>query len=66
MLDMIMANRVFDLGYVYDNWNGASFWLQDLVKAGKTDFESHYAKNESKVLKYYQKVFDRFDEYANG
>ncbi|MCR5263863.1 MAG: hypothetical protein K6D94_08325, partial [Clostridiales bacterium] len=24
MLDMIMANRVFDFGYVYDNWNGAS------------------------------------------
>ena len=66
MLDMIMANRVFDFGYVYDNWNGASFWLQDLVKGKKTDFESYYAKNESKVLKYYQKVFDRFDEYANG
>ncbi len=66
MLDMIMANRVFDFGYVYDNWNGASFWLQDLVKSGKTDFESYYAKNEKKIMKYYQKVFDKFDEYANA
>ena len=66
MMDMIMESRIFDFGYVYDNWNGASFWLENLVASKKPDFESYYAKNEKKIMKYYQKVFDLFDEYANA
>ncbi|MCR5264757.1 MAG: hypothetical protein K6D94_12840, partial [Clostridiales bacterium] len=31
MMDMIMQSRIFDFGYVYDNWNGASFWMENLV-----------------------------------
>ena len=64
ILDMLLANRFFDFGYVYDGWEGASFWLEGLVQQHKTDFESFYAKNEKKVLKHYDKVFAFLEELA--
>ena len=66
VIDMLIANRIFDFGYVYDCWGGCGFWLEGLVQANKSDFESYYAKNEKKILKNYQKVFDLFEEMANG
>ena len=66
VIDDLIANRFFDFGYVYDGWNGASFWLEGLVKSKKTDFESYYAKNEKKVAAHYEKVVAIFDEYADN
>ncbi|HHX54240.1 MAG TPA: hypothetical protein GX704_04950 [Clostridiales bacterium] len=66
VLDMLIANRFFDFGYVYDGWNGASFWLEGMIQKKDSDFESFYAKNEKKMLKHYEKVFDIFAEYAEG
>ncbi|HHX53531.1 MAG TPA: hypothetical protein GX704_01350 [Clostridiales bacterium] len=66
VLDMLIANRYFDFGYVYDGWSGGSFWLEGLVQGNKNDWESHYAKNEKKMNAHYQKVFDYFDSVAEG
>ncbi|MGI6743060.1 MAG: hypothetical protein ACOX4O_05275 [Eubacteriales bacterium] len=66
VLDMLIANRFFDFGYAYDNWNGGSFWLEGLIQGNKNDWESHYAKNEKRMLKHYDKVFAYFDEVATG
>ena len=64
ILDMLLANRFFDFGYVYDGWEGASFWLEGLVQKHNSDFESFYAKNEKKMNKHYDKVFAYLEELA--
>lgn len=65
MLDMIVNSRVFDFGYVYDGWGGASFFLQSLIQSKNANFESFYAKKEKSVLKYYTKVTDYFENYED-
>ncbi|MCQ2433225.1 MAG: hypothetical protein MJ175_11535 [Clostridia bacterium] len=65
MLDKILESRVFDFGYVYDGWNGASFLLQTMMQDKNTNFESFYAKKEKSILKYYNKVIDYFNNYES-
>ena len=61
MMDLCVNARVFDLGYVYDNWNGASFWFQDmLADASHPDMTSYYQKKAKVVEKYYGKVVKLF------
>ena len=61
MMDLCVNARVFDLGYVYDNWNGASFWFQDmLADASHPDMTSTYQKKAKVVEKYYGKVVKLF------
>jgi hypothetical protein len=61
MMDLCVNARVFDLGYVYDNWNGASFWFQDmLADASHPDMSSTYQKKAKVVEKYYGKVVKLF------
>lgn len=65
MLDLIMAGRVVDFTFVYDNFKGFSFTLQDLLKPNsKQDFASYYAKKEKSVQKHYDAVLDAFLEAA--
>ena len=64
MIELCVASRVFDLGYVYDNWKGVSFYMQTLIPAGNKDISSHYAKNEKAATKYYGRVTDMF--YPEG
>jgi hypothetical protein len=61
MMDLLVNSRVFDMGYVYDGWSGASFWLQTLVQKRSTDFESFYAKNSAKVIKHYDELIAYFN-----
>lgn len=63
MIDMIVNSRVFDLGYVYDGWKGASFIFADLVSKNNPNFESKWASSESAITKYYQSVIDYFENY---
>ncbi len=63
MLDMIFANRVFDFGYVYDNFNGVSFYLQWMMNDKNTNFESYYAKNQKTATRHYDKVIKVFEDY---
>lgn len=66
MLDMIVENRIFDFGYVYDNWKGVSFIYQRLLRDEKSmDFASYYAKNSSAAEDYYDGVIEYFDKLAN-
>jgi hypothetical protein len=60
MIELCVDSRVFDLGYVYDNWKGVSFYMESLINAGNKDITSHYKKNEKAASKYYQRVVDMF------
>ncbi len=60
MLDRIVASRVFDFGYIYDNWQGASFILQELVWSRSADFASLWASRESAIRAHYDSVIDYF------
>jgi len=61
ILDMIFENRVFDFGFVYDNWNGVAFLLQSMLAQNNNNFESYYKKVERPVTKWYNKVLDAFE-----
>jgi hypothetical protein len=63
MIDIVMAGRTFDFGYMYDGWNGMAFYLQTLMSSKSTNFASFYASNEKKVLKYYDKVVQAYKDY---
>ena len=63
MLDLIMEGRLVDFAFVYDNFKGFSFTLQDLLKKNATqDFASYYAKKEKSVQKHYDSVLKAFLE----
>ncbi len=63
MIDNIVNSRVFDLGYVYDGWMGASFIFSRLIAVDNPNFESYWASNESSISEYYKKIIDYFDNY---
>ena len=61
MMDLCVASRVFDLGYVYDNWKGISFAFEELLRNPQhQDITSYYQKKKKVVEKYYEKVVDLF------
>jgi len=53
MIDLIVDSRIYDIGYIYDNWLGAGFWMQTLVLANNTNTASYYASNWSTAEQYY-------------
>lgn len=63
LLDIIIDGRYFDFGFVYDNFQGASFLLQQLVASKSKSFESTYAKSEKSITRWYNKVITAIDEY---
>ena len=63
MMDLCVNARLFDQGYVYDNWNGVAFFFQELLRADTfQDITSYYKKKEKMATKYYDKVLALFDE----
>ena len=63
MLDYIVDHRVFDFGYVYDNFKGFSFYFQYLIGGeASSDFESYYAANSSASIAQYQTVLDYYED----
>lgn len=61
MMDVCVDARVFDLGYVYDNWNGVAFYFQELLRAETfQDITSYYKGKEKAATKYYEKVIEQF------
>ena len=62
MMDIVVAGRVYDLGYIYDNWLGAGFWMQNLVNSGNTAVSSFYASKWPAAQKYYNKVLAIFED----
>ena len=61
--DLIMEGRMFDFGYVYNGWDGASFLLSEFVANKNTDFESTYASKEKTINKQYDQVIEFFENY---
>ncbi len=63
MIDLCVDSRVFDLGYVYDNWNGVAFFFQELLRdPNKQDITSYYAAKENAAVQYYEKVIALFED----
>ena len=63
MLDKIVNSRVFDFGYIYDAWDGVSFFTQAILKQSKrNNFESYYAKHGPAAEIYYQELLAKFAE----
>ncbi len=61
MIDLCVASRVFDFGYVYDNWQGVSFIFQDQLCSGQhKDITSVYKAKEKAVTKHYDEVLALF------
>lgn len=48
MLDIILATRNYDIGYIY-NWGSLFTTFADCVKKGSTDFASKYTTAETKA-----------------
>ena len=63
MIDLVLAGRTFDFGYMYDGWNGMAFYLQNMLTAKNTNFASYFKDNEKKVVNYYEKVIEAYKEY---
>ena len=64
ILDMIVDARVFDMGYVYDAWKGASFLIQNLVRDSGSNFTSTWAGKEQAVTAHYAEVMEYFENYG--
>lgn len=63
MIELCVESRVFDFGYVYDNWKGVSFVMQNMIPSGKNTISSTFKQGQKMYSKYYQKVIDKFLEY---
>lgn len=63
MLDKIVDSRVFDFGFIYDNWLGAAFIMQELMLKKTSDFASYWASKESSIMAHYEKVIEYFANY---
>ena len=63
ILDLILAGRIFDFGYVFGNTDGAAFWMQMLMQQKSADIASMYEKNHKMFDKKMAKVFAFFEEY---
>ncbi len=61
MMDIVLDGRYFDIGYLYDNWKGASFWAQTLVNNNDDNVASYYASKWPAVEQYYNTVLALFN-----
>ena len=59
MLDIIYSGRIFDFGYVYDNWI-ISYTFQYQIDAKKREFASVIEKNIGKAQKNLEKVLEAY------
>ncbi|MBE6659698.1 MAG: hypothetical protein E7604_14820 [Ruminococcaceae bacterium] len=63
MLDITFAGRVVDFAFVYDNWKGYAFALQNVLKKnGSQEYSSYYKSNEKKAISHFEKVYEQFQE----
>ncbi len=61
MIDIIVENRVFDFGYVYDNWKGVSFFFEKMFGSDTEEFASYYAANSSAALAHYDSIIAYYE-----
>ena len=65
MLDKILDSVKVDFTYIYDNWQGFAFFMQDLLQAKNRDLMSYIEKNRSAKLTFYEQLYEAFDEMKN-
>ena len=58
MLDMLIANRVFDFAYFYNSGAGLATMLHALIINHSSNFASEYAKLEKGAIKRFDKVIE--------
>ena len=64
MLDIIIANRIFDIGYVYNGVTGnLGTLINELINAKKTTFASTLESREASVEKALDKLLENFAKY---
>ena len=64
MIDITLAGRIFDFGFVYGGW-GEAFWLQFCINDNQSkDITSYVEKNKNAWNKAMADVFATFDEYT--
>ena len=66
MLDLIVDSRVFDFGYVYDGWEGCSFFFTSLVNDANQNLASFWEANRKKVTNHYEKVAEFFENFESN
>ncbi|MCL1794087.1 MAG: hypothetical protein FWG34_09475 [Oscillospiraceae bacterium] len=60
MLDIIYSGRIFDFGYVYDNWI-ISYTFQSQIDANKREFASVVEKNMGKAQANLEKILAAYE-----
>ncbi|MCL1793333.1 MAG: hypothetical protein FWG34_05660 [Oscillospiraceae bacterium] len=67
MMDIIIKNRIFDIGYVYANVTGnLGFMINDLINQKKTAFASEFEKREASALRALAKLVEEFESIGEG
>ena len=65
MLDITFDGRIVDFAFVYDNWKGYAFALQNVLKKGNIqDYTSYYKKTEKSAIKHFEDVYEQFREHG--
>ncbi len=62
VLDIVLAGRTYDFGYIYDNWKGFGFMLSDILGTGSSNFESYYAERYTMAKNHFKKITKVFDK----
>ena len=58
MIDIILTNRLYDLGDVY-NWGSAYSYFEDLSRGKAGSLVTYWEKNGSKIEAAMQKTIDK-------
>ena len=62
MMDLVMENRVFDLGYSHLYDQGYVHFVRDLLSSGKTDVASTLQKNRKVMEKVLTKLIEAYEK----
>lgn len=62
MLDRIVESVIVDFAYLYDNWQGYAFILQEMLQAKKSSFASEVEKKRTVAEQWYSDLSDIFLE----
>lgn len=66
MLDLIISSAKVNFYYLYDNWEGFSFALQQMFYDYNTNLASFVASKERSVYNHYESVIDAFVNYYDN
>ena len=58
MLDLILAGRTQNFGYVYEGSTGMQWTLTNLMKQNSTNFASYYNSREKAAIKHYNQIIE--------